>query len=259
MFGFGKKKVGLALGGGSARGFANIGVLKVFEREKIPIHSIVGSSMGALVAGVYCLGKPVEELQAEAEKFSWRELVDMTFPRIAITKGEKIGKIINRLTEGKGFSDCKIPIGITATDIRNGQELLFTKGDYQKIIQASCSWPGFFPPVAIDSHLLSDGGLRHSVPTKWVKDMGANFIIAVKLGFEPLDIDPKNIFQLMMQSIQIMGEELDKFQSMQADVIIEPNLKNINQLDFPKAKEIIARGEEAAEKVVPQIKRLLRL
>ncbi|MDD5439211.1 MAG: patatin-like phospholipase family protein [Candidatus Omnitrophica bacterium] len=258
-FFFKKRKIAIALGGGAARGFANIGVLKVLEREHIPIDLVIGSSMGALVGAVYSLGRPVSYLQEEAEKFSWREITDMTIPRVAMTKGEKLAKVVGKFTEGKSFDECRIPTAITATDIRTGQELLYTSGNLQKIVIASCSWPGFFPPVRIDGRLLADGGLRHSVPVKWAKDLGATFVIAVRVGFEPQNIAASNIFQLMIQSIQIMGEELDKYQSMRADVIVEPSLKGITQLDFHKAKEIIANGEKAAEKVIDIIKRKLAL
>jgi len=254
---FKKRKVALALGGGAARGFANIGVLKVLEREHIPVDLIIGSSMGALVGAVYSLGRPVQWLQDEAEKFTWRQVTDMAFPRVAVTKGEKLAKIVKKLTEDKQFPDCRIQTAITATDIRTGQELIYTSGNLQEVITASCSWPGFFPPIRMDGRLLADGGLRHSVPVKWARELGATFVIAVRVGFEPQNIAANNIFQLMVQSIQIMGEELDKHQSMQADVIVEPKLAGVTQLDFHKAHEIIEGGEKAAEKVIDIIKRKL--
>ncbi|MCK4462962.1 MAG: patatin-like phospholipase family protein [Candidatus Omnitrophica bacterium] len=256
---FKKRKVALALGGGSARGFANIGVLKVLERHKVPIDTLIGSSIGGLIGASRSLGMSLEEMEEAALKFTWQDITDVTMPKLAIMKGEKLAKTVERFTDHKTFSDCSIPLAITATDIENGDEILFTSGNMQKIIQASCSWPGFFPPVEVDGKFLSDGGVRNSVPVKWAKKLGATFTIAVKLGFAPQKIKADNILQMMIQSIQIMGEELDKYQSMQANIIIEPDLKGINQLDFDKTREIILSGEIAAEREIKKIKRLLRI
>lgn len=257
---FKKRIVALALGGGSARGFANIGVLKVFEKYRIPIGLLIGSSIGSLTAAAYSTGAmSIRQLEEAALKFNPHDITDMTVPRFAIMKGRKLANIVQKFTDNKEFSDCRIPLAITATDIETGEGLIFTSGNLQKIIRASCSWPGFYPPVEIDGRLLSDGGIRDSVPVKWAKRLGATFTIAVKLGFAPSRINRGNIFQLMIQSIQIMGEELDRYQSMQADVVIEPDIAGINQFDFKEAHKIISSGEEAAEKAIKQIKSLLRI
>jgi len=256
---FKKRKVALALGGGSARGFANIGVLKVLEKNKVPINLFIGSSIGSLIAAAYSLGMTTEELEKYALAFKIQDITDVTVPRLAVMKGEKLARTVEKLTDQKTFENCRIPIAVTATDIQTGEELLFTSGDLQKIIRASCSWPGFFPPVKIDGRYLSDGGIRNSVPVKWAKKLGGTFTIAVKLGFSPQNIKADNIFKMMIQSIQIMGEELDKYQSMQANIIIEPDLEKINQTDFDKASDIIAKGEIAAEREIPKIKKLLRI
>jgi len=256
---FKKRKVVLALGGGSARGLANIGVLKVLEQHKVPIDLLVGSSMGALIGAAYSGGIPIEKMEKLAWEFKVQDITDVTMPRLAILKGKKLENKIRELTGNISYSDCKIPMAITATNIKNGEELIFTDGDLQKIIKASCSWPGFYPPVKIDGNLLADGGIRHGVPVKWAKELGATFIIAVKVGFAPQKIDENNIFQTLVQSIQIMGEELDKYQSMQANVVIDPKLDNINQLDFDKAREIILIGEAACEREIKRIKSLLRI
>jgi len=254
-----KHKVALALGGGGARGFANIGVLKVFERENIPVDILLGTSMGALAAVSFSLGTKAAELKEYALKFKPQDIADITFPKIALLKGEKLSVMVDELTGGKGFKDCKIPVGITATDINNGQELLYTSGNMQDIVKASCSWPGFFPPVMVDGRLLADGGLRNSIPVKWAKDMGATFVIAVKIGFAPQEIKADNILEVMLQSVQVLGEELDRCQSIQADIIIEPDMKRITQLDFDRSMDIIISGERAAINNVRKIKKALGL
>lgn len=257
---FGKKrKVALALGGGAARGLANLGVLKVLEKERVPIDLIIGSSIGGLIGAAYCLGTPLVRLEKEALKLTWKRLVDMTIPGIAIIKGEKLAGIIEDITDKKTFEDTRIPLAITTTDIETGDELVHTSGNLQKIIRASCSWPGIFTPVRLGGRLLGDGGIRNSIPAKWSKKLGATFTIAVNIGFVVKNGGLKNIFQMWVQAVQIMGVELDRYQSMQADVIIEPKMNDIDQLAFDRAKDAIKEGEAAAKKSMPRIKKLLNL
>ncbi|MFH1791074.1 MAG: patatin-like phospholipase family protein [Candidatus Omnitrophota bacterium] len=253
-----RKKIALAMGGGAARGIANIGVLKALEREGIRADLLVGSSMGALVAASYSAGMSLKDLEEEAAAFTWHDIADVTLSRIAFTKGEKLKQIVERLTGGKGFSDCRIPLYVTATAIESGEEVLFSSGDLAQVVRASCSWPGFFPPVEVDGQMLCDGGIRNSVPVKWARQLGGEFVIAVKVGFAPQKIEVGNVFQLMTQSIQIMGEELDKYQSMNADVVIEPGLEGVNQLDFQKSRDIIRMGELACMAKMPYLKKGMR-
>jgi len=256
---FKKQKVALALGGGAARGFANIGVLKVLEREKVPLDLLVGSSIGGLMAAAYSLGTSIEQLEAVALEFSNDKLVDFSISKTAILKGEKLQSIIKDFTDDKGFEDAKIPIAITTTDIETGEELMHTKGDLQRILQASCSWPGIFPPVMIDGRKLTDGGIRNSIPVKMAIELGATKVIAVDIGFCVKKGEIDNLFQMFIQSVQILGEELDRYQSMQADVIIRPKLTGIDQVAFDRAKDVIRDGEEAAENAIHTIRKKLGL
>ncbi len=254
---FKKQKIALALGGGSARGLANIGVLKVLERERIPIDLIVGSSIGALIGASYSLGVPTYRMEEAALKFSWDTLADFYVSKRSLLKGKKLENIIKKFTDDKGFSDAQIPIAITTTDIETGEELVFTKGNLQRIIKASCSWPGFFSPVTIGARSLVDGGIRNSIPTKMAKKLGATKIIAVDIGFCVKKGKLDNLFQMFMQSIQILGEELDKYQAMHADIVIKPKLDNIDQFSFNRGKQAIRDGEEATEKVIKTLRRKL--
>jgi NTE family protein len=256
---FKKRKVALALGGGSARGIANIGVLKVLERERIPVDLIIGSSIGSLVGASYSLGVPTYRMEKAALKFSMNQLADFGLSKHSLLKGRKLENIISEFTDAKGFKDAQIPIAITTTDIETGEELVYTKGDLQKIIKASCSWPGIFPPVTIDGHRLTDGGIRNSIPVKMAKRLGATFIIAVDIGFCVKRGKLENIFQLFIQSVQILGEELDTYQSRQADVVIKPKLVNIDQFAFHRGKQAIIDGEEAARAALPEIRKKLKL
>ena len=250
-----RKKVTLVLGGGSARGLAHIGVLKILEREKIPIDNIVATSMGALVGAAYSIGLTVSELEERANKFTTRKILDPTMPSIGLLAGEKLEKTIRGMLDSKGFEDCKIPLTVVANDIETGEEVIFRHGDLVKVIRASCSWPGIFNPVRIDGRLLSDGGIKHSVPTMIARDMGSGYIIAVDVGFCIRKSRIDNIFQMIIQSFQIMGEELNRYQSLEADAVIKVILPEIDQAAFEKSREIITRGIYAAENAVGQIKK----
>lgn len=254
-----RKKVTLVLGGGSARGIAHIGVLKVLEREKIPIDNIIGTSMGALIGAAYALGMPTSRMEDYAHNFTMKKLLDPTMPAMGMLAGEKLEQRVRDLLDDKTFEDCKIPVAVVTNDIETGEEVIFKKGPLVKVVRASCSWPGIFNPVRIDGRLLSDGGIKHSVPTKMAKDMGAEYILAVDVGFCVRKGRVENIMQMIVQSFQIMGEELNQYQSRDADAVIKVFLPNIDQAAFERSREIIAKGAEAAEASVWQIKKDLRL
>lgn len=256
MFKFWKKKpaVTLVLGGGSARGLAHIGVLKVFEREHIPIDSIVGTSMGALIGAAYAIGVPVKEMEEKADTFLINKLLDPTIPRMGLLAGNKLEAMIIELIHNKRFDDCRIPMAVVTTDIETGDEVVHRSGNIIKIIRASCSWPGIFNPVKIEGRLLVDGGIKSSVPTKIAKSLGAEYVIAVDVGFCVKKGKVENIFQMLLQSFQITGEELNKYQAHEADVAIRVGLDGIDQISFNRAREIIAEGIGAAESMVGRIK-----
>ena len=247
-------KFTLVLGGGSARGIAHIGVLKVLDKEKIPIDAIVGTSMGALIGAAYSIGIPLSRLEEKAHGFTWDKLFDLTFPKMAIVEGKKLMLAIEETLEGKGFQDVRIPLTIVTTDIEKNEEVAYTSGDLAKIVRASCSWPGIFNPVEIDGRLLVDGGVKNSVPTKAAKRQGAEYIIASDVGFCVKHGKIENIFQMLLQSFQIMGEELNHYQSIAADVVIKPMLGDIDQSAFNRSREAIRIGEHAAEEKIAEIK-----
>lgn len=245
----------LILGGGSARGVAHIGVLKVLDKENIPIHKIVGTSMGALVGAAYCVGDTIESMEQKARNFTSNKLLDPTIPRMGLLAGDKLEKVIKDLLGDKTFSDCKIPFTAVMTDIQTGEEIIYQKGDLSKVVRASCSWPGIFNPVEIDGRILCDGGIKNSVPTRIAKILGADYIIAVDVGFCVKKGRIANIFQMILQSFQIMGEELNKYQANEADVVIKVDLGDLDQVSFERGGEAIEKGIQAAKAKVPQIKK----
>ncbi|MFC1480274.1 patatin-like phospholipase family protein [Candidatus Omnitrophota bacterium] len=259
---FRKRKIVLALGGGSARGLCSIGVLKVLERhfgrDKMPFDMITGTSIGSLIGAAYALGVPLEELERKALGFSWLNLVDLGLHPTGLVRGDKLESAITDIIGDKSFEDMRIPFALTTTDIETGEELTHTSGDLAKLIRASCSWPGIFSAVEVDGRLLVDGGVRNSVPTKAAYEADATFIIAVNPGFAVKNQKLNNVLKVLIQTVQIMGEELNSYQSEVADVVIRPVLENIDQFDFDKAEIIIEQGERAAEKRMRCLKRKLK-
>ena len=256
-----KRKRILALGGGSARGLSNIGVLKVLEkhfgRGKLPFDMIVGTSIGSLIGAAYCAGHSPKELEEKAEKLSWPNIVDFGLHSTGLIRGGKLEGVIEEIVGDKDFEDLNIPFGLTTTDIETGEELIHTEGDLIKLIRASCSWPGIFTAVEIDGRLLCDGGLRNSIPTKAACRLGASFVAAVDPGFAVKSHRIDNPLKAIVQSFQIMGEELNMYQSRRADVTIKPVLRDVDQFDFDQAAIIIKHGEVATEKKIGEIKRKL--
>lgn len=248
------RKVALVLGGGGARGLAHIGLLKVLEREDIKPDLVVGTSMGAVVAASYCTGLSPVKIEKRATSLSWTDLVDPIIPKLGLLEGDKLRNVIAELLEGKTFLDTIIPLAVVTTDIEKAEEVVFTSGDLTKILRASCSWPGIFNPPRIDGKLVVDGGIKNSVPVSIAKRLDADFIIACDVGFcVTTDIEITNLPRMMLQSFQIMGRELNSHQSKEADIIIEPDLDNLDQMAFDKTSDIINRGQEAAEKALPEI------
>lgn len=255
MFKKKQRKVTLVLGGGSARGLAHIGVLGVFKEKGIPIDNIVGTSMGALVGASYSVGMSLKEMYDMAEHFTMNQLLDPTMPRMGLLAGKKLETMIRKLTLGKGFKDCKIPLTVVTTDIQNGEDVLFQEGDLVKAVQASCSWPGIFNPVEIGGRLLVDGGVKNSVPTNIARALGADYVLAVDVGFCVKVGKIENVFQMILQSFQIMGEELNQYQSKGADFTIKVDLGNLDQGAFDRAHEAMMKGAAIAMEKIPAIKK----
>lgn len=255
-----RKKKALVLSGGSARGMAHLGVVKVLKREKIKFDLVVGTSIGALIGAIYCLDQSLDEVEKIALKITAGDILDVTISRMGLTEGNRLENLIKHTIGNKTFKDLKIPLAITALDIESGEEAYFTDGDdLAKIIKASCSLPGIFKPVELNGKLFIDGGISQHLPTDIARRLGAEIIVAADVGFCVKRGKINNMLGVIMQSIQIMGEELSLYQSSKADILIKPKLgAEIDQLAFQKAAEIIKKGEEATEEKLPLIKKLCR-
>ena len=253
------KKTALVLGGGAARGIAHIGVLKVLKQNKIPVDIVVGTSIGSLMGAIYALGFSLKHVEEAALQTTWKELSDFALSKTGFLEGRNLERIIERLIKGKGFSDTKKQLAVIATDIENGEEVVIKSGILSKSIRASCSVPGIFIPVRIGERLLVDGGLKSNVPSRAAKAMGADFIIAVDVGYCIKKGRISNIFQVLFQSIQITGSQLNKHESKLADIVIQVPLgEHIDQMAFDKAAEIISAGEKAARQAMPGLLTMLK-
>ncbi|MEE8359693.1 MAG: patatin-like phospholipase family protein [Candidatus Omnitrophota bacterium] len=252
------KKVALVMGGGGARGLAHVGILKVLEREEIKVDIVIGTSMGAAIGAAYCLGNNISQIEKKATTISWTDLFDPTIPTLGLIEGTKLENVLRELLDSKTFLDTTTPLAVVTTDIEKAEEVVYTSGDLVRTVRASCSWPGIFNPVKIDGRLLVDGGIMNSVPVAIAKKLGADLVVACDVGFcVTKDVELNNILKLMLQSFQIMGEELNTYQAKQADIIIEPDLANIDQTAFDRSSEIIHKGQEAAEKMLPMLQKKL--
>jgi NTE family protein len=264
------KKVGLALGGGAARGLAHIGVLEVLEREGIPIDMIAGTSAGAAIGALYAQGESVSAIKALALDLNWKRLaslVDLALPKTGFIQGKKITEQLKSIIGGDiKFSDLKIPFACVATDIKTGEEIVISQGSVLDGVRASISIPAIFTLAKREGRYLVDGGLVNPIPVSVVKDLGADFIIAVNVTADAVNrtnlgkkAKEPTIFNVIMQSIYISTHSLVKSSLEGADIVIEPDLADIPYGDFQRAKEGISRGIVAAQNVIPEIKRQLNI
>jgi NTE family protein len=261
LFGLeGPKKIGLALGGGVARGLAHVGVLKVLDAHKIPIDYIAGTSTGSLIAALYAGGVPPRKLEDIAIRTGWSKLVKFSFSTHGPLSAEGIRRFVeNRIGKDTKFEDLSIPLKIVCTDLVSGNPYIFEKGNIAKAVQASCSFPGIFKPVLHEGHFLVDGGIVNNIPCSVVQEMGADFVIAVDTvpGFELLE-HPRNIVEVLGRSVDLMLKGLGAKGSQLADILIEPEFdEDVWHFDLHKADHLISEGEIAANKVIEEIEKRL--
>ena len=179
-----KPKVGIALSGGIVRGISHIGILKILEREEVPVNFIAGTSIGALIGALYASGLKINEMEQLVQTAKWRELIDFTIPKTGFIAGKKIEAYIKKIIKCQKFEELHIPLAVIATDLNNGEKIIFNYGDIIKAIRASISMPGLFEPVIDNGSVIVDGGLVDPIPVDVVKEMGADIVIAVDLSID---------------------------------------------------------------------------
>ena len=287
-----KGKIGLALAGGGAKGLAQIGVLKVFEREKIPVDFIAGTSMGGVIGGLYACGYSAEDLEKLALQINWQDLFSNAPPRLSLLPsqreenekylfqiyfegfkpsipkglitGQKLTNLFTQLTmqanfeAGSNFDKLKIPFRAVTTDLATGQEMVLVSGDLSEALRATMAIPLVFTPVELGGRLLVDGGLVDPVPVEITRKMGADFVIAINTSSELLSSSRiKDPLDIANQTTSIMTLERKERELKKADFIISPDLSPYSSTSFEKTAELIKMGEKAADSLVPQLKSLL--
>ncbi|GAA0460472.1 patatin-like phospholipase family protein [Alkalibacillus silvisoli] len=252
-----RPKIGLALGSGGARGFSHLGIIKVLEEHDIPIDYIAGSSMGALVGAFYGAGQRVEDLYNLALSFRRKFFMDITVPKMGLIQGERIKSYIRMFTYNKNLEQFNIPISVVATDIHNGERVVFKEGDAAAAVRASISIPGIFVPERVNGRLLVDGGVIDRVPISVVREMGADLIIAVDCSKFEENTDILSIYDIIMQSIDIMQDDITTHQIMDADFVLRPEVYEYSSRNYSNIKEIIEKGESEAKKHVDIIKQTM--
>ena len=270
-----KRKIGLALGGGGARGLAHIGVLEVLQNEGIPIDVIAGTSAGAAIGAIYAQGKDaalIREIALNLDRKALTSLVDLTLPKTGFIQGKKIRELLRTIVGGDiKFSDLKIPFACVATDIHTCEEVVIREGSVLEGIRASISVPAIFSVVRWEGRYLVDGGLANPVPVSVLREMGADFIIAVNVipdmserayraGEEGVkEFKEPNIFSVIMQTLQIASCSLARLSLQDADIVIKPRVMHIGFADFHRAQECILQGKTAAQGSIVEIKRRLEI
>lgn len=262
--GSGRKKVGLALGGGGAKGLAHIGVIKVLEENKIPIDFISGTSMGALVGGWYAATKDILFLENLFLRVRHKDILPTRRIRKNrdgnIFKDKSIAELLELGFEDKKIEDCPIPFRAVATDVENGEEVDLYKGDLRAAVKASSALPFIFNPVKIGGRILNDGVFVNPVPADVVRQMGADFVIAVDVSSRWADISEEsikmgNLGTLMAEAISVAQHQIARPKLESADVVLNPPVLSFHTLEFDGAKEIILEGEMEAKRKLPEIKK----
>ena len=255
-----RRKLGLAFGGGFARALAHIGVLKVLEEERIPVDLVAGTSAGAILGALYCTGMSAREMEEMAAATRFRDFARMTFSRYGLYASDPMATFCERALKVKNFEDLKIPLAVTATDVRTGDPVVFTKGPLADPMRASCAYPGMFPPVEVDGRSLIDGMLAYSVPTTPLREMGAEYVIGVNLSADRSQHPaPRHLFELLGQCFSIAEARMSNLWKKDADLVVEPDIKGFSFDCFDRAKELITNGEKATRAALPQLRGLLRL
>ena len=248
--------IGVALGGGFARGIAHIGVLKALEEESIPIRVIAGTSVGALIGACYCSGLTPAEMEEVARNTRFTSFARWTLSRCGFASSDRMISYLTRTLKCRTFEDLRIPLGVTATDFNSGEGVVFHSGSVIDPVRASCAYPGMFLPVEIRGHHYIDGMLSHPVPTRPVREMGADKVIAVHLkGTWSNGGPPRNLFDVIGQSFAIAQDAMSGLWRDAADLIIEPDVAGYGYDDFKRAHDLIKVGEQAMRKALPEVRK----
>ncbi len=252
-----RPRIAWALGGGGARGFAHLGVLKVLQEAEIPIDALSGTSMGAVIAVLYAAGADLKYLTALAGNIAWEKFVDLRFPRYGLVEGKRITPLIRLLTKNKRLEELDLPVRVVATDLLTGEEVVFSEGEIELAVRASISIPGIFTPVYYQNRVLVDGGVVANLPVGAAADFGMDLVIAVSVPGELSNEAPRSVFDILYRTFEVMSHKATSFEVRKADYVIAPKVGKVGTGQFYRAEECIVEGERAAREALPEIKRII--
>lgn len=252
-------KVGLALGGGAARGFAHVGVIQVLEEAGLRTDLVVGTSAGSLVAALYASGRNGAQLQQVAEAMEEAAFTDWTLPIFSrgMLRGEALARYVGAQVGNKLIEQMPLPLGIVATDLNSGQGVLFQRGDTATAVRASSAVPAVFLPVRISGREYVDGGLVSPVPVRFARQMGAELVIAVDISAAPEGNPAGDTLQILLQTFAIMGKSINSYELREADVVVRPALAGVGSADFASRRRAIEAGRTAMQQALPQLRAAL--
>ncbi|MDZ5460205.1 patatin-like phospholipase family protein [Azohydromonas lata] len=247
-------RIGLALGGGAARGFAHIGVIQVLEEAGIKPSLVVGTSAGSLVAALYASGLNGKQLGDLAVAMDESAITDWAYPGRGLLRGEALARYVRDHTGAKAIEQMKLPLGIVATDLDSGAPILFQRGDTATAVRASSAVPAVFQPVRIGNREYVDGGLVSPVPVRFARQMGAELVVAVDITSPPEGQPTGDAMRMLLQTFSIMGRSINSFELKDADLVLRPRLDGVSSADFTARKRAIQAGRDAALALLPQLK-----
>lgn len=252
-------RIGLALGGGAARGFAHVGVIQVLEEAGIRPSLVAGTSAGSLVAAIYASGKSGAQLQQVAETMEEATIADWTLPIFnrGMLRGDALARYVNAQVGSRLIENMPLPLGIVATDLNSGVEMLFQRGDTGTAVRASSAVPAVFQPVKISGHDYVDGGLVSPVPVRAARKMGAELVIAVDISSPPDGNLGNGTLDVLLQTFSIMGKSINSYELRDADVVVRPVLTGISSADFGARKRSIDAGRQAMLQALPQLRAMI--
>jgi len=252
-------RLGLALGGGAARGFAHIGVIQELERAGIRPDLVAGTSAGSLVGTLYASGMGGAELERIALQMQEAEITDWSLPILGrgLLRGEALQRYVRRVVDGRLLENMVLPLGVLATDLKTGQGVLFRRGDAATAVRASSAVPGVFSPVKIGDTEYVDGGLTAPVPVRQARDMGAEVVLAVDVSSVPEHNPSVGNLEVVLQTFAIMGQNINRHELATADVVLRPALNGMSGADFSARQRAIEAGRQAARAALPQIRDVL--
>lgn len=257
---FKRKKIGLALSGGGARGLAHIGVLKILHDHRIPIDYIAGTSSGSLVGSIYAGGVNITTMLEITTKVKWKHFFKIVLSKTGLVSSEEIENFVISQIGKKTFADLTIPFAAVAVDIRTGNRIILNKGDVHKAVRASCSFPWMYIPYRTEEHLLVDGVLCDNLPSDVVRKMGADFVIGVDVI--PRTVkggDFENVFEIFDRSLDLFILNQNKDKEENCDILITPVKEKLTSLELDKSQYLLELGEKAAREALPSIKKALQL